>query len=76
MSACLAIFVKNVADECLHTLLDLLTPWITHADSLWNDAKRMHCPPRAAFVCDDFTQATVAAMSPVEASTFGVHSWI
>ena len=55
---------QNTVDESLHTIFDLFTPWITQADRGWKSAKRMQCPPRAAFIFDDFTHnIAIAAAS-------------
>lgn len=58
--------VQNTVDESLHTLFDLFTPWITQADLDWKSARRMQCPPRAAFIFDDFTHNIAIAATAFE----------
>jgi hypothetical protein len=60
---CLA---QNTVDKSLQTLFNLFPPWITQADLHWKSAKRIHCPPRAAFIFDDFTQNIALAAAAFE----------
>ncbi len=55
---------QNDVDEALHTLLDLLTPWVTQSFVLWASSPRtrhMRCPPRAAYIYDDFAHGIAVA---------------
>ena len=53
-------------DEALNNLLYLFPPWIAHANVIWDTDARMHCPPRAAYIYDDFTQSIAAAVAAFE----------
>ncbi|KAH8894681.1 hypothetical protein GQ53DRAFT_821043 [Thozetella sp. PMI_491] len=55
---------QSDVDESLHTLLNLLSPWIDQAAVLWRSSphtRHMHCPPRAAYIYDDFTHGITLA---------------
>ncbi|KAH8681993.1 Clr5 domain-containing protein [Xylariales sp. PMI_506] len=59
---------QDKVNESLHTLLDLLRPWIAHATVLWNATHRFHqkCPPRAPYIYNDFSYGVAAATSAFE----------
>jgi hypothetical protein len=60
---------QNDVDESLHTLLDLIAPWITQAYSFWASAappNHVHCPPRAMYIYNDFARGIAVATAAFE----------
>jgi hypothetical protein len=60
---------QNDVDESLHTLLDLIDPWITQANIVWESVaptNHVHCPPRALYIYDDFARGVAAATAAFE----------
>ncbi|KAH8895627.1 hypothetical protein GQ53DRAFT_839178 [Thozetella sp. PMI_491] len=50
--------MQNEVDESLHTLFDLIDPYITHGYLLWRSSdvtKNVYCPSPAAYTYNDFT---------------------
>ena len=56
-------FQQNEFEESLNLLWHLFSSWIDHADIIWDAKWRMLCPPRAAYIYDDFIHNIGAAVS-------------
>ncbi|KAH8889249.1 hypothetical protein GQ53DRAFT_748346 [Thozetella sp. PMI_491] len=60
---------QNAIDETMHTLLDLLAPWISHTYVLGErpgHISQLKCPPRAYHIYDDFAHCVVVAADAFE----------